>query len=421
MRTVEEQLAKVLSAARTRVLPTQRMALTEALGATLAEDVQAVVSVPGFDNSAMDGFAVRYADVSAASADNPVTLSVIADIPAGSAADPHLEPGQAARIMTGAPVPTTADAIVPFEDTRDGLADSLTSAQILAAPSGPGAFIRRRGADVARGQHVLASGTVLGPWQLSALTAVGVSEVQVSTRPRVAIISTGSELVEVATSPDLAAGNELPRGMIPESNGILLAGLCAEAGAEVVAQFNVDDDGPGLRTALQEVVGPGGADVVIFSGGVSAGAYEVVKTELSGQMEFTRVAMQPGKPQGFGADKEGGPLLFGLPGNPVSVAVSFEVFVRPALAVLQGRTALARPVLQMPAVAGWRSVPGRRQYIPIVLDRTPAGDLGVRPATAGGSGSHLAAGLGLGEGLAVVPQEQDFVAAGELLPVILMS
>ncbi|MCT9820897.1 molybdopterin molybdotransferase MoeA [Microbacterium sp. W1N] len=410
LRTVEEQLSEVLAAVRP--LGTQTLAVPDALGATLRADVHAAVDIPVFANSAMDGFAVRGADVEGATAAHPVHLRVVADLPAGTDADPALGPGEAARIMTGAPVPTAADTVVPFEATAGGLADSLVTVVVQQAPAATGAHVRRAGDDVRTGEVIIETGSLLGPFQVSAAAAAGVAEVVVSHRPRVAVISTGSELVP--------AGSPLRRGQIPESNSVLLAGMVVAAGAEVVARLSVDDEGHALRDALARVAADAAPpDVVVFSGGVSAGAFEVVRIELAGTMSFTKVAMQPGKPQGFGV-LPGGTLLFGLPGNPVSAAVSFEVFVRPALLALQGRAQLHRPTLRVAAGTGWRTPPGRRQYLPAVVETGPGG-LTVRPATGGGSGSHLAGGLARAHALAVVPAETDAVAAGDDVDVMLLE
>lgn len=412
MRTVEEQLADVLAVAR----PTDpiTLSLPGAAGLTLAEDVRARVDVPVFDNSAMDGFAVRFADVAAAAPDAPLTLRVVGDLPAGSGEDPSIGPGEAVRIMTGAPVPSDAEAVVPFEDTVGGLADSLGTATVLRAPRAVGTHIRRRGEDLRAGDVVLSAGTALGPLQLAAAAATGVDRLVVSRPPRVMVISTGDEIVE--------PGADLRRGQIPESNSTLLAGLVRATGAELLWATCVSDSPDELRAALTE---NSEADVVITSGGVSAGAYEVVRQVLAsstgaGDVVFSEVAMQPGKPQAFGRLTTGG-LLFGLPGNPVSVAVSFEVFVRPALLAMQGRRELHRPVLRLPAAVGWRTPPGRRQYLPAAIDRTDPARWTVRPATPGGSGSHLAAGLAHAEAYAVVPAETAAVSAGDLVDVMLIS
>lgn len=411
LRTVEQHLDAVLAAAA--LIEAEHVSLDDAHGRTLREPVHAAVDLPAFDNSAMDGFAVHFADVTDAAPDAPVTLQVVADLPAGTSDDPAIARGQAARIMTGSPVPSDADAIVPFEDTAGGLADSLGTISVLRAPRAAGAHIRRAGEDARVGDEVLATGVLLGPLQVAAIAAAGVAGVLVSRQPRVAVISTGSELAE--------PGSPLRRGQIPESNSRVLGALAAEAGAVVVRRASVTDEGDELDRVLAEVTdasSPERADVVVFSGGVSAGAYEVVKTSLAGAMEFSKIAMQPGKPQGFGRLADG-TLLFGLPGNPVSAAVSFEVFVRPALLRMQGRSDLLRRVVALPAAAGWRTPPARRQYLPVVLDRSDPRRWSVRPATSGGS--HLAGGLGRAEAYAVVPADVDAVSAGDIVDVMLIS
>jgi len=405
--SVEDHLALVLDAAAP--LDTYSVPLSAARGRTLREPVTAMVDIPVFDNSAMDGFAVLFDDVADASPESPVTLTVIADLPAGTELDPPIARGEAARIMTGSPTPTTATAIVPFEDTVGGLEDSLGRITVVRSPTGPGGHIRRRGEDAVVGDELLPAGTVFGALQAAAAAAAGVAEVVVNRLPRVAVISTGSELA--------APGTPLRRGQIPESNSELLEGLAIEAGAEVVLRATVPDEGDGPQRAITEAEALG-ADVVVFSGGVSAGAYEVVKNTLGDRMTFTKLRMQPGKPQGFGVTDHG-LLLFGLPGNPVSAAVSFEVFVRPALLKLQGRTDLHRPVLRLAAAAGWRTPAGRQQYLPVAIDRSDPGAWRAVPVTRGGS--HLAGGLGRAEAYAVVPAEVAAVVAGDLVDVMLIS
>lgn len=429
--TVEEHLATILDAVTP--VPTRLLPLAEAFGATLAAPARARIDLPAFDNSAMDGFAVHHRDVAAASAAAPARLRVVADLPAGTSDDPAFAAGEAVRIMTGSPLPSAADTIVPFEDTAGGLADSLGEIAVTCAPHAVGAHVRRRGEDTRRGDVVLASGTLLGPLQVGALAAVGITEVEVARPPRVVIVSTGSELVPVERLAGDGAGGEvtgsaeaanrdphdlqLAHGRIPESNGILLAGLVTAAGARVVHREIVDDEGSALRDLLARVTaGPDAADVVVFTGGVSAGAYEVVRQTVA-QMTFRKVAMQPGKPQGFGV--AGRTLLFGLPGNPVSAAVSFEVFVRPALLALQGRAPSGRPVVRLAAASAWRTPPGRRQYLPVTIDRTEPAAWRAVPASSGGS--HLAGRLGGAEGYAVVPADVDAVAAGDPVDVILID
>ena len=375
-------------------LAPESRAVASARGRVLRHPVFAVVDVPGFDSSAMDGFAVR--DLSA-----PATLRVVADLPAGTDLDPRMDAGEAARIMTGAPVPTDATAVVPFEDTERGLAGGLDAVTLLTAPRGLGAHVRRRGSDVREGELVVPEGVRLTAARLGAIAAAGVGAVSVSRAPRIAVVSTGSELQP--------AGHPLRRGQIPESNSVLLAGLAEETGAEIVLRTSVGDEGDGPREAIAAAEAAG-ADIVVFSGGVSAGAYEVVKNTLGDLMRFDRVRMQPGKPQGFGRTSAG-TLLFGLPGNPVSAAVSFELFVRPALRALEGDADLGRETLRVALAEGRQARPDRVQYVPVRLDRSDPARWTAVPTARGTRG------LGEADGLAVIlPGERD-VAAGELVTV----
>ena len=410
MLTVEQQRAKVL--ASVRPLDAERVPITTAAGRTLAHPVHARVDVPLFDNSAMDGYAVLFTDVESATAEHPVELAVIADLPAGSADEPELREGRAARIMTGAPVPRTATAVVPFEHTRDGLQAWEAPTVVTTAPVREGAHIRRRGEELRAGAVVAPAGTVLGPLQLTSIAATGVDTVQVRRRPRVAVISTGTELA--------APGADLVRGQIPESNSVLLAALCVETGAEVVSVDAVSDEDAAFAALLDRALRVDCVDVVVTSGGVSAGAREVVKNVLRDRIEFVAVAMQPGRPQAFGRIDDA--LVFGLPGNPASVAASFEAFVRPALLALQGRDAVQRPMLRLATTAAWRSPAGRQQYVPVALDRHDPAAWSVRPAAGdGSSGAHLAAGLARADAYAVGPAEVTAVAAGDLVDVMLLS
>lgn len=401
--TVEEHRARVLDAVR--LLPAETVRLADAAGRTLAAPVHAAHDLPGFDNSSMDGFAVRLADVEGADAENPVTLHVVADLPAGSSDDPSFGAGEAVRIMTGAPVPTDADAIVPFEDTAGGLADSLGTVEVQRAPAASGAFIRRRGGDTRAGDVVLSAGEQLGPFALAAAAAAGVAALEVRRRPRVAVVSTGSELV----APGVVPG----RGQTPDSNSTLLASLVSGTDADVTVISSLRDDANAIHALLDHAAD---VDVIVFSGGVSAGAYEPVRQALEGRISFEKVSMQPGKPQAFGV-LDDGRLVFGLPGNPVSVAVSFEVFVRPALLAMQGRAVIDRRLARLTASESWTTPPGRRQYLPAAIDLA-AGT--VRPATAGGSGSHLAASLARAEAFAIVPAEVSTVSVGDPLDVMLI-
>lgn len=398
--TVDAHLERVLAG----VAPLQRVEtvrLGDAAGRTLAASVDARVDLPGFDNSAMDGYAVRRADVATASDDAPVVLDVVADLPAGSAGDVAVGSGEAARIMTGAPVPAGADAVVPVERTDAG----TERVAILAAPR-PAQHIRRRGEDLRAGDRVLDAGDVLDARRVAAAAAAGLAELRVAAAPRVAVVATGSELVE--------PGDALGPGRIHDSNSLLLAALVAEAGGVVSEALRLPDDPAVLRDWL---AARHPCDVVVFAGGVSVGAHDVVRAALGelGTVAFASVAMQPGKPQAFGL-LPGGTPVFGLPGNPVSVAVSFEAFVRPALLRLLGRDDVRRRTWRCAVEHGWRSPSGRRQYMPIALAARDGG-LAVRPASAGGAGSHLVAGLAHADGFAIVPDDVEQVAAGDLVEV----
>ncbi|MCF8610382.1 molybdopterin molybdotransferase MoeA [Gordonia sp. HY285] len=398
--TVDEHRARILAATTRTALV--RLPLAEAVGRVLAEDVVSRWPVPLFDNSAMDGYAVRGVD-----ATEGAVLRVVADVPAGSALDPTIGAGEAARIMTGAPTPSDADAVVPLEHTDLGTvitADAPATITVTREPTA-GAHIRRVGEDAPAGAVAVTAGTVLGPWQLSAIASAGHTRVTVHRAPRVAVVSTGSELIDPAGTPT--------RGQIPESNSVLLAAAVRSAGAEVVTVTTVADDESALIALLVDLE----ADAVILSGGASVGAFDVVKSVLdgTGTIEFGPVAMQPGKPQGFGTD-DAGRLVFALPGNPVGVAVSFEMFVRPALLTMAGRSDIERPRVTRAAATGWRCPVGRTQFLPAVIDADT-----VRPATAGGSGSHLVTSLALAHALAVVPADVDRVDEGDLVEVMVLS
>ncbi len=403
--SIDEHLARVL--AHITPLTPRRMPLHEALGRTLAEDVHALVDVPGFDNSAMDGYAVRYHDVAGASEAAPVRLRVAADLPAGAAENPILAAGEAARIMTGAPVPESADYIVPVEDTDRG----TDTVSITAASTGRN-HIRLAGSDMLAGALALTAGRILTSRDLAAAAAVGHPQLLVHPAARVAVISTGSELV--------GAGDELKRGQIYDSNSWLLAAAVAELGAIPVRIPAVPDDENEFRATIERTAGS--VDAIITSGGVSVGAYDVVKAVLEPlpSMWFGAVRMQPGKPQGFGSWTNGTPI-FTLPGNPVSVFVSFEAFVAPALRTMHGRPDPIMPLELGVALEGWSCPPGRAQHMPAIALRGTDGILSVRPATAGGSGSHLVASLAEANALAFVPEETSEVFPGDRLAVRLLG
>ena len=348
MRSVEEHQRVVASliGARSAV----EVPVAEAGGLVLADDVVAPLSLPVFDNSAMDGYAVRAADIVGASAATPVTLPVAEDIPAGRTDRLTLAAGTAHRIMTGAPIPAGADAVVPVEATDAG----YSVVQIRTAAT-PGKHIRRAGEDVTTGTTVLRAGEVLGPAALGLIAALGIARLRAIPPQRVLVISTGSELV--------APGTPLQPGQIYESNAVMLAASVREAGAQVAGVATCGDDVAQFRAVLDEYVGR--ADVVITSGGVSAGAYEVVKDAFpadgpGARVDFVKVAIQPGMPQGSGSLSDGRAIVT-LPGNPVSALVSFEVFIRPALRTAMGLA--PNRVRRMAVLAEALASPGgKRQF-----------------------------------------------------------
>jgi molybdopterin molybdotransferase len=378
-------------------LPAVDRGLDDLDGMVLAQDVRSDEYLPRWDNSAMDGYAVRAADVSPG-----VTLRVVADLPAGSAEEPRLEPGTAARIMTGAPLPLGADAVVPVEVTDGG-----TATVTITTPPGVGDHIRRAGEDAVPGDLVVAAGTALGPAHIAALASVGRASALVHRRPRVAVVSTGDELVE--------PGTPLLRGQLPDSNSWLLAAAVREAGGLAVRLGPVGDDPRALHAMLLAIED---VDLVVTSGGVSMGAYDVVKAALADEpgVEFVQVAVQPGKPQGLGRLPNGTPIVT-LPGNPVSSFASFEMFVRPALRRMAGHPDVERPTVTAISDDAWTTPPGRAQIMPVryVSD---GGHPHVVRATGGGSGSHLVARLALAEGLAVIPADVAAVHVGDRIRVL---
>ncbi len=398
MRSVEEHQQVVAGLVRARAAVT--MAPGDALGLVLAGDVVAGLSLPGFDNSAMDGFAVLGTDIAAASAENPVTLPVTDDIPAGRTDTQPLKPGTAQRIMTGAPLPPGATTVVPVESTDADFSARAAQVQIRAATK-DGQHIRRAGEDVAAGTTVLRAGQRLTPAALGLVAALGLAEVSVLPRPRVLVMSTGTELV--------APGTPLLPGQIYESNAVMLAAAVRDVGAEVIASTMVGDDVETFRAALAAHAGQ--ADLIITTGGVSAGAYEVVKDALGGQVEFVKVAMQPGMPQGCG--RVAGVPIVTLPGNPVSALVSFEVFLRPPLRAAMGLPA-DRPRITATLAEDLTSPAGKRQFRRGVL----AFEKGQAVVTSyGPPASHHLRWLASSNCLLDIPRGVDKVAAGSQVDV----
>ncbi|WP_246843121.1 gephyrin-like molybdotransferase Glp [Allokutzneria sp. NRRL B-24872] len=396
LRPVAEHRAAV--AALIPRTPVELRPLADCLGLVLAEDLTARISLPPFDNSAMDGYAVLADDIASASPESPVVLPVAEDVPAGRTDSPALVPGTAHRVMTGAALPPGADAIVQVELT-DGGVERVAVHQAKE----PGAHIRRAGEDVRAGTRVLGAGTRLGAAELGLAAAIGAGELAVHRPPRVLVLSTGSELVE--------PGKPLLHGQIYESNGVMLAAAVEQAGCSAELLRFVPDDVAEFHSALAPHLST--VDLVLTSGGVSAGAYEVVKDAFSGQgVEFVKVAMQPGMPQGAGVYR-GVPVIT-LPGNPVSSLVSFEVFVRPALRAAAGDTAPDRPTRRARLTEPLRSAPGKRQYRRGHHDA----DAGTVSAV-GGPGSHLLSALSASNCLMEIGESDTELAEGTEVTVLL--
>lgn len=393
MRSVDEHLAEILE--RVGPLHPMDLHLLDAHGCVLAEDVVAPAPLPGFDNSAMDGYAVRAADVAGATPQAAVSLTVIGDIAAGTKRVLNIQSGVCARIMTGAPIPPGADAVVPVEWT-DGDSRKVRIGNQPAV----GAFIRRAGEDVRAGDTVVPSGSLLGAAQVGLLAAVGRRTVVVRPKPRVVVISTGAELVDL--------GEPLGYGQIVDSNSYALTAAVREAGAIAYQVGIVPDDARALTRAIEDHLIQ--ADLIVTSGGVSVGAYDVVKQVLGqlGTVEFHQVAMAPGMPQAFGVVGDEIPI-FGLPGNPVSALVSFEVFVRPALRRMLGAEPLGRPQVTATLTEAITKPGGKRQFLRVYVSRQ--GDT-VFATPTGGQGSHMLAGLAAANGLAVIAEGVTELPAG---------
>jgi molybdopterin molybdotransferase len=400
---VDEHLALILE--QITVLPAYDQPLLETLGLPAAEDIVSPLSLPIFDNSAMDGYAVVFRDVAEATPERPVHLPVVGEIAAGQTQIYAMSPGTAVRIMTGAPIPTGCTAIVPVEDTDDGVAKVL----IHRAPS-EGQHIRRAGEDVKQGDVVLTAGERIDARRVGLLASVGIGRIQARPRPRVVVMSTGSELVE--------PGAQLARDSIYDANSYLLAAAARQAGAIAYRVTATPDDPDTFTEALSDQLVR--ADVVVTSGGVSKGTHDVVKEALAqlGTVAFREVAMQPGKPQGFGVIGDDSTPIFTLPGNPVSSYVSFELFVVPALRKMMGRTPYSRTLVRARITSGVKSIPGRRQFLRGRFEPRLGGSV-VTPV--GGAGSHLMGGLAQANALIVIAEDVTEVVAESDVPVLLLD
>ncbi|MEV0528363.1 gephyrin-like molybdotransferase Glp [Streptomyces sp. NPDC050439] len=427
--SVSEHLDDILGSVRP--LEPIELQLLDAQGCVLVEDVTVPVSLPPFDNSSMDGYAVRVADIAGASEEFPAVLTVIGDVAAGQVEQPEVGAGQAARIMTGAPLPPGAEAVVPVEWTDGGLGEGPVSGMRAhsGAPEGASgevrvhrsaearAHVRAQGSDVRAGDRALTAGTVLGAPQIALLAAIGRGTVKVRPRPRVVVMSTGSELIQ--------PGEELAKGQIYDSNSFALTAAARDAGAIAYRVGAVADDAETLRSTIEDQLIR--ADLIVTTGGVSVGAYDVVKEALSSVgdededgsgIEFRKLAMQPGKPQGFGSIGPDHTPLLALPGNPVSSYVSFEIFVRPAVRALMGLPDVHRATAraELTADKALTSPAGKRQFLRGQYD-AEAGE--VRPV--GGAGSHLVAALAHANALIVVPEDITSVEPGTDVEVVLLG
>ena len=401
MLSVAEALERVL--AGVPVLDAESVLLAEALGRVLAVPVVSAREIPPWDNSSMDGYAVRAEDTVAASAGHPVALAVAGDVFAGGAPRGALGPGQAYRILTGAPLPPGSDAVVPQEEVRrEGGRVTLTH------PVDRGAYVRTRGEDIRSGERLIEPGAVLRPAALGVLASLGHARVEVFRRPSVAVLSTGDELV----APEAPLGP----GQIADSNSYTLSGLVWEAGAVPLSLGIAPDHREVLVERLQRGLH---ADVIVSSAGVSVGDRDFVREaaeSLGARLDFWKVNMRPGKPITFG--RIGESFFFGLPGNPVSSMVTFELFVRPVLRRLGGYRTLSRPRIRARALEPIGNPGSRPGYLRVRLERS-GGAVGARPT--GNQGSGILRSMLLADGLAVVPADTEIPKGDEVEVILLMT
>jgi molybdopterin molybdotransferase len=399
--SVDQARERILSQFQT--VATETVPLAGSSNRVLAQDIVAADDLPPFDNSSMDGFAVRAEDVSQATLDSPRSLRVVADIPAGSHPTIALAPGEAARIMTGAPVPAGADAVIPVEDTSFNDRDAGTPAPDdveVFKPSKSGWNIRPRGMDIRSGEVVLYKGRILKPQDLGLLAMLGVAQVVVYRKPRVALFSSGDELLP----PDAP----LQQGKIRDANSYTLAALLEDAGADVIRLGVAKDDRDSVQALLDKAVEQS-VDLILSSAGVSVGAFDFVKqvVETHGNMDFWRVNMRPGKPVAFGEYKK--TPFIGLPGNPVSAYVGFEVFVRGALGRLSGSSVAVRPTVRVRCAEQIDS-DGRESYLRAHV-REENGSLVARLTGHQGSGNLHS--LVQANALLIIPAGVKCVPAGQ--------
>ncbi len=419
MISIEE--AHNLIMASTEALPACETALDDALGLVLAADIVSRDAIPSFNNSAMDGYAVRAADIADATPESPVNLSVVADVKAGDVANVPVKTGQAVRIMTGAPVPAGADAVIRVEDTMTeagreraaferapAASDKLSPVLVLRSiPAGRN--VRLAGEDVKPGEIVLAAGQTLGPADIGLLASLGFPKVPVYHRPRVAVITTGDELLEI--------DQPLEPGKIRNSNAYSLAAQIKQAGA-IPVRYGIAADTPAAaRELFQKALAE--CDVLLTTGGVSVGEYDYVKdvlADIGAAKVFWGVAQKPGKPLGYWNFKNR--HIFGLPGNPVAAMVSFEEYVRPMLRRLMGQRLLFRPAVTGTLVSSVRKRPGRVHIIRVHVDKKGAEYL---VDSTGPQGSGILRSMVLADGLAFIPADAESMPAGSSVTVHLIT
>jgi len=431
--SVEEALDRILATIAEPV-STEQVAVVDALGRVLAEPAMSATALPPWDNSAMDGYAIRSTDVAGAQETSPVVLAVVGEVRAGSAPDRVVGRGTAVRIATGAPRPEGADAVVPVEETTPLGADGVPTGPRGQDATGPlparvavhravtaGGSIRRAGSDLAEGDRLLDPGMTLNPARISLLAGSGVDRVLVRRRPRVAVLATGDE-IRAPREPMGAAG-------IPDANGPGLRALVMTSGADAIDLGIAHDRLADVRDRLAQGVAT--ADAIIVSGGVSVGPYDVVREAFAalGTVDLWRVAVQPGKPFAFGVakrSKDPPVLLFGLPGNPVSTFVTFELFVRPAVHALLGRVDGTRSMDRGVLLDEARTSRDRRAFLRVTAERDSHGAV-VRDETGrvrlhlsrgpAGQGSHVLSALATADALAIVPEGIEVHRAGDAVEV----
>ena len=405
---VDDALAKILADMRT--LEAETVSLPDAHDRVLAEDIVSPIDLPPFDNSAMDGYAIRYEDSADASPSRPATLAVSMDIMAGSAPDGRLEAGTAARIMTGAPIPAGASAVIPVEDTDDdwskGESSPLPASVSLYRSLRKGENIRLAGENIKAGETIMKAGSVIGAAEVGMIAGIGRPRVEVIRQPKVVILSSGDELVDIY--------DELSPGKIRDTNGYTLAALARQAGGVPIRLPIAKDSLDSIRALYRRALSIT-PDLLISTAGVSVGAADLVRVVMEelGEIDFWRINMRPGKPLAYGTIQ--GVPFFGLPGNPVSTMVTFEVLVRPALAKIAGR-AISQRRVKATTADDMRS-DGRRTYARVTLSRE--GDRLIARATGIQSSGALMS-MVLADGLAIIPEDQEVVRAGSELDVLLL-